>query len=194
MAIGIDLGTTYSRVAVFRNGKVEIILNDLGESITPSCVAFTDTGRLVGSAADSQAAMNPTNTIFDVLRLIGRKFDDPLVQQGMKYWPFNVRSVDSKPKIEVHYKGKTKQFSPEKILSMILIKMKETAEAYLGHKVTDAVISVPAYFNIAQRGAARDAGTIAGLNILRFIKAPTAAAITVWTRTTSLSAHLWFSI
>lgn len=176
-AVGIDLGTTYSCVGVFQHGKVEIIANDQGNRTTPSYVAFTDTERLIGDAAKNQVAMNPTNTVFDAKRLIGRKFDDPVIQADMKHWPFEVRSVDSKPKIEVQYKGETKQFFPEEISSMVLTKMKETAEAYLGKTVTDAVVTVPAYFNDSQRQATKDAGTISGLNVLRIINEPTAAAI-----------------
>lgn len=176
-AVGIDLGTTYSCVGVFQHGKVEIIANDQGNRTTPSYVAFTDSERLIGDAAKNQVAMNPSNTVFDAKRLIGRKFDDPVIQQDMKHWPFTVKSVDTKPKIEVQYKGENKQFFPEEISSMVLTKMKETAEAYLGKTVTDAVVTVPAYFNDSQRQATKDAGTIAGLNVLRIINEPTAAAI-----------------
>ncbi|KAK2071613.1 hypothetical protein P8C59_006021 [Phyllachora maydis] len=177
-AVGIDLGTTYSCVGVFRDDRCEIISNDQGNRTTPSFVAFTDTERLIGDAAKNQVAMNPHNTVFDAKRLIGRKFDDAEVQADMKHFPFKV--IDDKrgkPIIEVEFKGETKTFTPEEISSMVLIKMRETAEAYLGGAVKNAVITVPAYFNDSQRQATKDAGLIAGLNVLRIINEPTAAAI-----------------
>jgi len=176
-AVGIDLGTTYSCVGVFQHGKVEIIANDQGNRTTPSYVAFTDTERLIGDAAKNQVAMNPSNTIFDAKRLIGRNFSDATVQSDMKHWPFTVTNVGGKPKLSVEYKTEEKSFTPEEISSMVLTKMKETAESYLGHEVTDAVVTVPAYFNDSQRQATKDAGVIAGINVLRIINEPTAAAI-----------------
>ncbi|RSH92874.1 Hsp70 chaperone [Saitozyma podzolica] len=176
-AVGIDLGTTYSCVAVWVNERVEIIANDQGNRTTPSYVAFNDSERLIGDAAKNQVAMNPYNTVFDAKRLIGRKFADAEVQSDMKHWPFKVIDKGGKPVIEVEYRGETKQFSPEEISSMVLLKMKETAEAYLGGTVTKAVVTVPAYFNDSQRQATKDAGVISGLDVLRIINEPTAAAI-----------------
>merc|ERR1711936_543513 len=177
VAIGIDLGTTYSCVGVFQHGKVEIIANDQGNRTTPSYVAFTDTERLIGDAAKNQVAMNPNNTVFDAKRLIGRKYDDPTVEQDKKHWPFKVVNDGSKPKIVVEYKYEEKTFSAEEISSMVLTKMKEISESYLGKTVKDAVITVPAYFNDSRRQATKDAGAIAGVNVLRIINEPTAAAI-----------------
>ena len=176
-AIGIDLGTTYSCVGVFQHGKVEIIANDQGNRTTPSYVAFNDSERLIGDAAKNQVAMNPSNTVFDAKRLIGRKFDDSVIQHDMKHWSFDVVNRDSRPKIQVEYKGEKKEFFAEEISSMVLVKMREVAEAYLGTKCNNAVITVPAYFNDSQRQATKDAGAIAGLNVMRIINEPTAAAI-----------------
>ncbi|KAJ3075938.1 70-kilodalton heat shock protein [Podochytrium sp. JEL0797] len=176
-AVGIDLGTTYSCVGVWQNDRVEIIANDQGNRTTPSYVAFTDSERLIGDAAKNQVAMNPINTVFDAKRLIGRKFADQEVQSDMKHWPFKVIDQGTKPMIQVEFKGETKVFSPEEISSMVLLKMKETAEAYLGTTVSNAVVTVPAYFNDSQRQATKDAGVISGMNVLRIINEPTAAAI-----------------
>ncbi|KAJ7540208.1 hypothetical protein O6H91_10G005300 [Diphasiastrum complanatum] len=177
-AIGIDLGTTYSCAGVWLNERVEIVPNDQGNRTTPSYVAFTDTERLIGDAAKNQVAMNPENTVFDVKRLIGRRFSDPTVQNDMKLWPFKVvPGPGDKPLIVVRYKGEEKKFTPEEISAMILGYMKEISEAYLGKTVKDAVITVPAYFNDSQRQATKDAGVIAGLNVIRIINEPTAAAI-----------------
>ncbi|XP_026318673.1 heat shock 70 kDa protein II-like [Hyposmocoma kahamanoa] len=176
-AVGIDLGTTFSCVAVFRNGKVDVIPNADGNRITPSYVAFTDTERLVGDAAKAQDAVNPENTIFDAKRLIGRRFEDPVVKADMKLWPFTVINEDGKPKIQARFKGESKTFFPEEISAMLLSTLKSSAEAYLGKPVHNAVITVPAYFNDSQRQATKDAGTIAGLNVLRIINEPTAGAL-----------------
>jgi L1 cell adhesion molecule like protein len=178
VAIGIDLGTTYSCVGVWMNDRVEIIANDQGNRTTPSYVGFTETERLIGDAAKNQVARNPTNTVFDAKRLIGRKFADPIVQRDIKLWPFKVESgPDDKPMIVVKYKGENKKFYAEEISSMVLTKMKETAEAFLGKTIKNAVVTVPAYFNDSQRQATKDAGAISGLNVLRIINEPTAAAI-----------------
>ncbi|KAK9995751.1 hypothetical protein SO802_020437 [Lithocarpus litseifolius] len=177
-AIGIDLGTTYSCVAVWQHERVEIIVNDQGNRTTPSYVAFTPTERLVGDAAKNQVARNPTNSVFDAKRLIGRRFSDPLVQEDIKLWPFDVIcGLDDKPMIVVNYKGEEKHFSAEEISSMVLRMMREIAEAYLGTTVKNAVVTVPAYFNDSQRKATKDAGGVAGLNVLRIINEPTAVAI-----------------
>jgi molecular chaperone DnaK (HSP70) len=179
-AIGIDLGTTYSCVGIYRDGQVEIIANDQGNRTTPSWVSFTAEGeRLIGDAAKNQASSNPKNTVYDAKRLMGRKFNDPQIQQEIKTFPFTVteNTKTGGCYIQVDYKGETKLFTPEEISSMVLVKMKEIAEAYLGVTVSDAVITVPAYFNDAQRQATKDAGIIAGLNVLRIINEPTAAAI-----------------
>jgi L1 cell adhesion molecule like protein len=177
VAIGIDLGTTYSAVGVWQHDKVEIIANDQGNRTTPSYVGFTETERLIGDAAKNQASMNPENTVFDAKRLIGRNYDDSQVQKEIKTLPYNIVNKGNKPQIQVEYLNESKTFAPEEISSMVLIKMKEIAETYLGSKVTDAVVTVPAYFNDGQRQATKDAGTIAGLNVLRIINEPTAAAI-----------------
>ncbi|PIK43625.1 heat shock protein 70 [Apostichopus japonicus] len=176
-AIGIDLGTTYSCVGLFQHGRIEIIANDQGNRTTPSYVAFTDTERLLGDAAKNQVALNPQNTIFDAKRLIGRRFTDDSVEEDMKNWPFKVVNKGGKPMLQAEHMGEIKTFAPEEISSMVLTKMKETAEAYIGKKVHDAVITVPAYFNDSQRQATKDAGLIAGLNVLRIINEPTAAAL-----------------
>jgi L1 cell adhesion molecule like protein len=176
-AIGIDLGTTYSCVGVWQNDHVEIIANDQGNRTTPSYVSFNGEERLIGEAAKTSAASNPLNTVFDAKRLIGQKFNDPKVQSDMKHFSYTVVDKENKPTIEVAVSGEKRQFAPEEISSMVLGKMKEIAEAYIGDTVTDAVITVPAYFNDSQRQATKDAGTIAGLNVLRIINEPTAAAI-----------------
>jgi len=176
--IGIDLGTTYSAVGVYQNGKVEIIANNQGNRTTPSYVAFTDTERLIGDAAKSQAGANPENTLYDVKRMIGRKYGEPAVLEAMGHVPFKVKSGNgNKCMMDVTYMGAQKSFSPEEISAMILTEMKSIAEAYLGEPVQHAVITVPAYFNDSQRQATKDAGVIAGLNVLRIINEPTAAAV-----------------
>ena len=175
--IGIDLGTTYSCVGIFKNGRVEIIPNGLGNRITPSYVAFTDEEKLVGEAAKNQASVNPERTIFVIKRLIGRNFDDKEVQRDMKYLPYNIVSKSGKPYVNIKTSLGEKTLSPEEVSAMILVKMKEVAEAYLGREVKYAVVTVPAYFNDAQRQATKDAGVIAGLEVLRIINEPTAAAI-----------------
>ena len=176
--IGIDLGTTYSCVGVYKNNNVEIIANDMGNRTTPSWVSFNENDRLIGDAAKNASSTNPTNTIYDIKRLMGRKFSDPIVQEEIKKLPYKiVKSEGDQIRVEVNYKSEVKQFSPEEISAMILGYMKQTAESYLGHSVKDAVITVPAYFNDAQRQATKDAGIISGLNVLRIINEPTAAAI-----------------
>jgi len=175
--IGIDLGTTYSCVGVYKNGRVEILPNEQGNRITPSVVAFTDEERLIGDAAKNQAPMNPTRTVYDAKRMIGRTFNDPILQGDIKNWPFKVVSKEGKPAIQVEVKGENKIFVPEEISGMVLTKMKEIAEKSLGKEIKNAVVTVPAYFNDAQRQATKDAGVIAGLNVLRIINEPTAAAI-----------------
>ncbi|KAL9093905.1 MAG: hypothetical protein Q9165_003828 [Trypethelium subeluteriae] len=176
-AIGIDLGTTYSCVANYEGQNVEIIANEQGSFTTPSFVSFTAEERLIGEAAKNQAAMNPANTIFDVKRLIGRRYDDPTVKKDIESWPFKVVDRDNNPLVQVEYLGETKIFSPQEVSAMVLGKMKEVAETKLGKKVEKAVITVPAYFNDNQRQATKDAGSISGLNVLRIINEPTAAAI-----------------
>ncbi|KAK3214648.1 hypothetical protein GRF29_19g864695 [Pseudopithomyces chartarum] len=175
--IGIDLGTTYSCVGIMKNGKVEIMVNDQGNRITPSWVAFTDEERLVGDAAKNQYASNPHRTIFDIKRLIGRKFNEKEVQNDIKHFPFKVIGKNGQPRVQVEVQGSEKTFTPEEVSAMVLGKMKEVAESYLGETVKNAVVTVPAYFNDAQRAATKDAGTIAGLNVLRVVNEPTAAAL-----------------
>ncbi|KAL6213322.1 hypothetical protein ACLB2K_012769 [Fragaria x ananassa] len=176
-AIGIDLGTTYSCVGVWQHNQIEIIANDQGNRTTPSYVAFTDNGRLIGDAAKNQVTSNPINTVFDVKRLIGRRFSDACVKSDVKLWPFKVRGVGDKPMIVINYKNEVKKFSAEEISSMVLSKMREIAEAYLGMIVNDVVVTVPAYFNNYQRQATKDASVIAGMNVMRILNEPTAAAI-----------------
>lgn len=175
--IGIDLGTTYSCVGIYKNGRVEIIPNEQGNRITPSYVSFTDEERLIGESAKNQATINPVQTLFDVKRLIGRRFKDESVQKDKVLLPYEIINKESKPYIQVTVKGEKKQLAPEEVSAMVLVKMKEIAEAYLGKEVKHAVITVPAYFNDAQRQATKDAGAIAGLNVIRIINEPTAAAI-----------------
>ncbi|KAF2207915.1 hypothetical protein CERZMDRAFT_114886 [Cercospora zeae-maydis SCOH1-5] len=175
--IGIDLGTTYSCVGIMKGGSVEILVNDQGNRITPSWVAWNDDERLVGDAAKNQFASNPHRTVFDIKRLIGRKYDEKDVQKDIKHFPYKVINKGGQPRVKVDVKGEEKTFTPEEISSMILGKMKEVAESYLGETVTNAVVTVPAYFNDAQRAATKDAGTIAGLNVLRVVNEPTAAAL-----------------
>jgi len=175
--IGIDLGTTYSCVGVFQNGKVEIIANEQGNRITPSYVAFTTNERLIGDAAKNQVASNPANTVYDAKRLIGRKYTDRTVKADMKLWPFEVVDKDTKPYVRIEYKGKKQTFAAEEISAMVLTKMKNIAEDFLGKSVTHAVVTVPAYFDDSQRQSTKDAGTIAGLTVMRIINEPTAAAI-----------------
>lgn len=177
LAAGFDVGTTYSVTAVFQNERVEVIANDQGNRTTPSYVAFTDTERLIGDAAKNQSALNPQNTVFDAKRLIGRSFDDPQVQDDMKHFTFDVVNKGGQPKIRVESMGEEKIFAPEEISSMVIGKLKSITEAYTGEDLKEVVITVPAYFNDAQRQATKDAGAIAGLNVLRIINEPTAAAI-----------------
>ena len=177
VAIGIDLGTSCSIVGVFQNGKVTFIENEQGNLTTPSYVAFTDTERIIGDAAKNQIANNPLNTVFNAKRMIGRKFDDPILQSDMNHWPFKVVDDGGKPMIKVEYKNEVTTFLPEEILSMVLSKLRKSAKSYLGASARDAVITIPAYFNDSQRQATKDAGTIAGLNVLCIINEPTAAAI-----------------
>ena len=179
-AIGIDLGTSHSCVGVFQHGSVEIIADENGNKTTPSYVAFAESGvRLFGNEAKNKLTIHPTNTIFDMKRLIGRSFDDTVVQSSLNHWPFKVinSKINNRPRIQVTHKNQIKNFFPEEISAMVLIRMKEIAEAHLKQKVNDAVITVPAYFNVSQRQATRDAGALAGLNVLRIINEPTAAAI-----------------
>lgn len=176
--IGIDLGTKCSVVAVWKDDRVEVIANEQGNRITPSMVAFTDTERLIGDAAKNQAAANPKNTVYDAKRLIGRKFSEPCVQSDAKLVPYKLTGdKNDKPLIEVEFVGETKQYHPEEISAMVLQGLKKTAEDYLGYEVKQAVITVPAYFNDSQRQATKDAGTIAGLEVLRIINEPTAASL-----------------
>jgi heat shock protein 1/8 len=188
--IGIDLGTKCSVVAVWRNDRVEVIANDQGNRITPSIVGFTDTERLIGDSAKNQAAANPKNTIYDAKRLIGRKFSEACVQADAKLLPYTITGdKNDKPLIEVDYMGEKKQYHPEEISAMVLQGLKKTAEDFLGEEVTQAVITVPAYFNDSQRQATKDAGTIAGLEVLRIINEPTAASLCYGLDKTSDKEH-----
>ena len=182
-AVGIDLGTTFSCVSVWEGDRFEVISNDMGNRTTPSMVAFTDSERMIGDSAKNQISANPTNTIFDAKRLIGRKFTDESVQSDLKHFPFKVKADgNNNPIIDVSYQGASKTFTPEEISSMILTKMKEIAESYLGTKVEEAVITVPAYFNDSQRQSTKDVATIASLKPLRIINEPTASCISIWFR------------
>nr|WMV69920.1 heat shock 70 kDa protein [Euglena gracilis]BDX17136.1 heat shock 70 kDa protein family A 5 [Euglena gracilis] len=177
--VGIDLGTTYSVVGVWANGQVEIIPNELGNRITPSVVAFTETERLVGDGARNQLPANPENTIYAVKRLIGRKYEDKTVQSDKNLLAYKIvkGKKSGEPLVQVTYQGKVKEYTAEEISAMVLQKMKDIAESYLGKEVKNAVVTVPAYFNDAQRQSTKDAGLIAGLNVIRIINEPTAAAI-----------------
>jgi len=177
IAIGIDCATTYFSVSVWLNNRVETIANETGSRSTASYVSFTDSEILIGDGAKINASLNPLNTIYDAKRIIGRDYDDPVVQECIKRWPFKVVNDNGKPKFQVQYKGETKTYYPEEITAFLLRKMKEMAESFLGHEVTDAVITVPAYFGDSSRTSTKDAATIAGLNVLRIINEPTAAAI-----------------
>ena len=175
--IGIDLGTTYSCVGIFKNSQVEVIPNELGNRITPSVVSFTDQERLIGEAAKNQASMNPSRTVYDVKRLIGRRYSDTTVQYDKKYLPYDIVDKEGKPYISITSNNENKVYAPEEISAMILTKMKEIAESYSGKKIKNAIVTVPAYFNDAQRQATKDSGIIAGLNVVRVLNEPTAAAI-----------------
>ena len=176
--IGIDLGTTFSCVGIFKNGQVEVIPNELGNRITPSVVSYTDEERLVGEAAKNQAAVNPTRTLYDVKRLIGRRYSDKTVQYDKKYMPYEIVDKEGKPYIEVpNVRGENKVFAPEEVSAIVLTKMKEIAESYSGKKIKNAIVTVPAYFDNSQRQSTKDAGIISGLNVVRVLNEPTAAAI-----------------
>jgi molecular chaperone DnaK (HSP70) len=176
-AFFLDLGTTYSCSAAWVNDKIEVIPNSQGARTTPSVVSFTDDGILVGDAAKNNSGLNPQNTIYDAKRIIGRNFNDPVVQENMKHWPFKVINDNGRPKFEVQYKGETKTYFPEEISAMVISYMKGCVETYLNEKMTDVIITVPAYFNDSQRQSTKDSGTIAGLNVMRIINEPTAAAL-----------------